>query len=104
MAWEDLTPTADSTVRIEHVEPGYVRYQANDGRRWEVRGVCERKGFCLVGAVIQTPNGLEQIESLEHLDALKAALGAERIDSEMDVPVGPGFEGCCLLEITTLGD
>lgn len=102
--WDDLAPTADDTVRIEDAEIGYVRYQSIDGRRWEVRGICDRRGHCLVGAVIQTPSGLVQIESLEHLEALKAELGAERIDSEMDVPVGPGFEGCCPLEITVLAD
>jgi hypothetical protein len=104
MAWADLTPTADETVRIERQEPGYVLYQANDGRRWEVRGVCDRRGYCLIGAGIQTPDGLIEVESLEHLEQLKQELGRERIDSELDVPVGPGFEGCCPLEVTVLGD
>ena len=102
MAWDDLTPTADPTVRIEEQLPGYVRYQSNDGRRWEVRGVCDRRGNCLIGANIQTPNGLVEIESLEHLYRLEAEFGERRIDSELDVPVGPGFEGCCPLEITVL--
>jgi hypothetical protein len=101
-AWGDLTPTADPTVRIEHQEPGYVRYRANDGRRWEVRGTCDRRGFCLIGAVIQTPGGPFTVESLDDLEFLKVELGRERIDSELDVPVGPGFEGCCPLEVTEL--
>ena len=102
MAWEDLAPTADATVRIEEQSEGYIRYRANDGHRWEVRGVCDRRGFCLIGAVIQTPNGPFQIESLEDIEFLRVELGRDRIDSEMDVPVGPGFEGCCPLEITEL--
>lgn len=104
MAWDDLERTADVTVRIEERRPDYVRYQANDGRRWEVRGRCDRRGVCLIGANIETPSGLVLIESLEHIERLKQELGVERIDSEMDVPVGPGFQGCCPLEITILGD
>jgi hypothetical protein len=102
VAWADLTPTADETVRIERQEPGYVLYQSTDGRRWEVRGVCDRRGDCLIGAVIATPEGLVEIESLAHLAWLVAELGRERIDAEMDVPVGPGFSGCCPLEVTEL--
>jgi|SRR5262252_7884071 len=102
MTWDDLTPTADPTVRIEEQSPGYVRYQANDGRRWEVRGVCDRRGDCLIGANIQTPWGLEEITSKQDLDDLTLELGTDRIDSELDVPVGPGFTGCCPLEVTVL--
>jgi len=101
-AWDDLTPTADPTVRIEEQRPGYVRYQANDGRRWEVRGVCDRRGDCLIGAIIQTPWGLVEITSKQDLDDLTLELGTDRIDSELDVPVGPGFSGCCPLEVTVL--
>jgi hypothetical protein len=96
--------TSDPSVVIEYQEPGYVRYQALDGRRWEVRGVCDRRGNCLIGAVIETPNGLVEVESLEHIERLKQELGVERIDSEMDVPVGPGFTGCCPLEVTVLAE
>ena len=103
-AWDDLTPTADDTVRIEERSPGYVRYRATDGRRWEVRGVCDRRGDCLIGSTIQTPWGLEEITSREVLDDLTLELGTDRIDSELDVPVGPGFSGCCPLEVTVLGD
>lgn len=95
-------PTSDRHVFIEERSPGYVRYRSDDGWRWEVRGVCDQRGYCLVGAVIQTRQGLVEIESLEHIERLKAELGIERIDSELDVPVGPGFEGCCPLEVTEL--
>lgn len=96
-------PTSDRHVVIEERSPGYVRYRSDEGRRWEVRGECDRRGHCLVGAVIQTPRGLVEVESLDHIEQLKAELGVERIDSEMDVPVAPGFTGCCPLEVTELG-
>jgi hypothetical protein len=96
-------PTSDPEVVIEERTAGYVRYRDLDGRRWEVRGECTRLGYCLIGAVIQTPGGLVEVESLGHIEALKQELGVERIDSEMDVPVAPGFAGCCDLEVTELG-
>lgn len=76
-----MEATADPTVVIEAKGPGYVRYSCTDGRRWEVRGVCDMRGDCLVGAVgplLGPPGG------------------------RLDVPVGPGFKGCCPLEITVL--
>lgn len=98
-------PTADPNVVIEEKLAGYVRYRSLiDNSRWEVRGTCIKLGYCLVGAVLRTPNGFVQVESLEHLEQLKVELGADRVDSEMDVPVTPGFSGCCALEIITLAD
>jgi|SRR5215470_17234678 len=102
--WDSLELTADETVRIEEKFPGYVRYQDINGRRWEVFGTCDRRGFCMVGAVINVRGQDVLIESVEHLVQLAQDLGVDRIDSEMDVPVGPGFEGCCPLEVTVLGD
>ena len=95
-------PTSDPSVVAELRRKGLTRYRANDGRRWEVRGECVRLGHCMVGAVIRVGPDLVQIRSLEHLEELKVSLGKERLDSEMDVPVGPGFEGCCVLEIVVL--
>lgn len=87
-------PTADPFVVIEAQGPGYVRYRCTtDGRRWEVTGVCDRRGNCLVGAVI---NGV-QVRDLAHLAEMVASLGKNRIDSDFDVPVTPAFEGCCPL-------
>lgn len=97
-------PTSDRHVVIEERAPSYVRYRSDDGRRWEVRGDCDKRGNCLVGASIQTPGGLVEVKSVEHLEQLKVALGRERVDSELDVPVTPGFEGCCPLEITVLAN
>jgi hypothetical protein len=99
-----VEPTADRSVCIEARAPGYVRYRAVDGRRWEVRGTCIRLGHCLVGAVVRTPGGLVQVASLAHLAQLQQQLGVARIDSPLDVPVAPGFTGCCPLEITCLAD
>lgn len=98
-----MQPTADPGVFIEEQSEGYVRYNCVDGRRWEVRGVCDHRGYCLIGAIVQTAEGLVTIESLEHLEQMKSKLSVERLDSNIDVPVGPGFEGCCPLEITVLG-
>ena len=73
MTWK---PTADPTVVIESRREGYVRYRRSDGARWEVRGSCDMRGDCLVGAV----------------DPL---LGPP--EDRLDVPVLPGFTGCCPL-------
>lgn len=64
-----MTPTCDPTVYIEEQRAGYVRYQNVAGRRWEVLGVCDGRGFCWQGAVGAKP--------------------------ELDCPVTPEFEGCC---------
>lgn len=90
-----MIPTADPSVVIEYQYEGYVRYRRTDGARWEVLGTCDRRGDCLVGAIIDTPNGPVMIESVEHLNQLTELLGRERIDSELDVPVTWEFEGCC---------
>lgn len=88
-----MTPTADPHVVIEELRAGYVRYRNDEGRRWEITGTCDRRGHCLVGGVI---NG-EQVRDLRHLAELVALAGKDRIDSELDVPVTPGFTGCCPL-------
>lgn len=99
-----LEPTVDPRILIEERRPGYVRYRHEDGRRWEVHGACDRRGDCLIGAVIDTPDGPVQIRDHKHLEELKRVLGRERVDSEMDVPVGPNFRGCCPLRIEALPD
>lgn len=96
-------PTADPTVWIENQRPGYVRYVSDAGQRWEVHGTCVRLGYCLLGANIRMPDGsLIEVQSLAHLADLQAARGTARLDSELDVPVGPGFTGCCDLRVTEL--
>lgn len=88
--------TADPNVLIEERRPGFVRYRhLLTGRRWEVHGVCDRRGDCLVGAVIDTPDGPVLIRSHEHISELQATLGRARVDSELDVPVTPEFDTCC---------
>lgn len=99
MSGQGLLPTSDPSVFIEEQREGYVRYQSTDGRRWEVHGTCDRRGDCLIGAVI---DGYGQIESHDDIEDAKRVLGRERLDSEMDVPVAPGFRACCPLRIEVL--
>lgn len=95
--WADCRLTADPYVRIEYREPGYVRYQNGDGRRWIVRGVCDRRGDCMIGAVI---DGYGEIEDYADIEEARQILGDERIDAAFDVPATPEFEGCCADPIT----
>lgn len=85
-----LTPTCDPFVFIEEQREGYVIYQALDGRRWSVSGVCDGNRACMVGAVV---DGM-LIETVEQAWALPTP--------ELDCPVGPGFSGCCDLRVTVL--
>jgi hypothetical protein len=87
-----MLSTSDPDILIEEQREGYVRYQHMDGRRWEVHGVCDKRGNCLVGAVIDD----EYIETTERAHELALAYDGP------DVPVGPGFKGCCPLVVTVL--
>ena len=106
MAGVPMSPTADPCVWIEEQRDGYVRYRNADGRRWEVHGTCDRRGDCLIGAVIEG----ETIRDHEHLEEMKRRFGRERIDSELDVPVTPEFVTCCgrdrftYVELEPVGD
>ena len=64
-----LTPTCDPHVFIEAQSEGFTRYRNADGRRWEVHGVCDKRGDCWVGAIGDAPL--------------------------LDCPVTPEFSGCC---------
>ena len=87
-----MEKTHDPYIFIEESSPGYVRYRRiTDGRRWEVHGTCDRRGDCLIGAVIED----HMVEDHEDLERLAQQLGRERIDSELDVPVLPEFDDCC---------
>lgn len=85
-----LVATADPHVVIEEQRHGYVRYRCDDGRRWEVLGVCDHNRACLVGAVVDDV----LVETVEHARALPKP--------ELDCPVGLGFKGCCDLRIVVL--
>lgn len=85
--------TADPDVVIEIRDGDSIIYRRTDGLRWRVTGKCDRRGDCLIGAVI---NGVT-IESKEQLRAM-----GDRPDSPLDVPVGPKFKGCCPFEIEVL--
>lgn len=98
---EGLVATVDPYVYIEHAVPGYTRYQQVDEagkvvRRWEVAGTCDRRGDCLVGAVVEAPDGTPvQLASTAHIAQLANRWGRARIDTELDVPVTPEFDTCC---------
>jgi hypothetical protein len=102
--------TADPFVVIEEQRAGYVRYlNTQTGRRWEVSGTCDKRGDCVVGAVITAADGSTvTIASLDHLRQLlrqkkwQLAITANGLDT----PVTPEFNTCCaaagLLTITEL--
>ena len=85
-----MIATLDPYVWIEEQRDGYIRYQAEDGRRWEVHGVCDHNRACMVGAVV---DGV-LIETAEQARVLLAP--------ELDCPVAAGFSGCCPLEVVEL--
>ncbi len=85
-----MIPTSDPDIVIEEQRESYVRYRATDGRRWEVHGVCDHNRACMIGAVV---DGV-LIETAEQARTLSTP--------DLDVPIGPGFTGCCPLEIVTL--
>lgn len=89
-----MTPTADPAVFIEYSEEGLIRYQDLNGKRWEVAGICDKRGDCLVGAVIDG----ETVQTIER--ARELALGY----AGLDCPVSMGFSGCCPLVVTELPD
>ncbi len=98
-----LIPTSDPDTFIEEQHDGYVRYRnIVTGKRHEVHGVCDQRGDCIIGAVIDTPDGPIQIRDHAHIDDLKHQLNVERLVSDLDVPVGPGFTGCCPLTVAEL--
>lgn len=80
----------DPHVWIEEQRHGYTRYRCDDGRRWEVLGVCDGRRDCMVGAVV---DGV-LIETVEQARALPTP--------ELDCPVGSGFRGCCDLQVVEL--
>lgn len=72
-----LTLTCDPYVFIEAKSGNYVRYRnVLTGRRWEVYGVCDKRGNCWEGAIGPAP--------------------------ELDCPVTPEFKGCCPFEFVEL--
>ena len=85
--------TADLDVVLEERREGYWRYRRiSDGLRWEVRGHCDKRGDCLVGAWIDG----EYVGTIER--AYELAMAYDGPDS----PITAGFEGCCPLEVSEL--
>lgn len=86
-------PTADPDVVLEASGPGYWRYRSiSTDRRWEVRGFCDYRGHCLIGAVLDDGTVIVDRETLDRLSAERG-----RLVSDLDVPVLPEFSGCCPL-------
>ena len=85
-----MIETCDPHVLIEEQRQGYARYRRIDGRRWEIRGHCDSRRDCMVGAVV---DGV-LIETVEQARALPPP--------RLDCPVGPGFSGCCPLRVVEL--
>jgi hypothetical protein len=95
-----MEQTCDSDIIIEEKGEGYWIYRKlSSGERWRIDGVCDQRGDCLIGAIVNDPitGDKIQIKDHEHL----ASLGP-RPDSKLDVPVGPGFKGCCPLKGTVV--
>lgn len=92
-----MIQTADPFIVIEEQRKGYVRYRHADGRRWEIWGECDKRGDCAIGSVVDTPDGPVEIRDHQHLRELSAKLGrGTRIQTQLDVPIGPDATGCCL--------
>ena len=70
-----LIATVDPYVMIEEQRNGYVRYRLSMGND-EVHGICDKRGDCTIGAVIDTPDGPVQIRDHQHLGSCRCGLGA----------------------------
>ena len=73
-----VIPTADPGIVIEEQREGYVRYRRDDGYRWEVHGICDQRGDCLIGAKIEGYEGKGVNGSINSQTDLKAAQRAAR--------------------------
>lgn len=87
-------PTVDPFVVIEEQRDGYVRYRNLNGCVWEVIGTCDKRGDCLIGAVI---NG-KVVETIEEARALAKDYTGP------DCPVTPKFIGCCPFTYNVLNE
>lgn len=90
--------TADPDVVAEQLEQGCAVYRnVVSGRRWRVKGTCDRRGDCLIGAVI------DGVVVRDHAHLADLARTNARVDSHLDVPLGPGYDGsCCPMEVEQL--
>lgn len=82
-----MLPTYDTAVFIEEQREEYIRYYRTDGKRWEVWGRCDYRGDCLEGV---PPSELPYL----------LLPPTERLD----VPITPGFKGCCPFQFVELTD
>jgi hypothetical protein len=92
-----MEKTADPDIVIESRGNDWIRYRRSDGRRWEVHGICDRRGDCLVGAIVDG-----KVISRADVDSLRET--DIRLQSQLDVPVTPEFNTCCGSDLFTYID
>jgi hypothetical protein len=100
-----LRPTADPEVVIEAQGDDWIIYRRSDGVRWRVSGRCDKRGDCVLGAVVTSPAGEPVlIKSKRQLNRLAKEWNRPgRIDGPLDIPTGPGYGGeCCPLKVDIL--
>lgn len=82
--------TCDPDVFIVDQSVASVRYRRTNGVEWTVDGLCDQRGWCVVGAVVHG----HQIRDLKDYRALFDLLG-DRLGFRLDCPVTVDFKGCC---------
>lgn len=94
-----MKPTVDPEVFIESCDGDSITYQRSDGLRWRVTGQCDKRGFCMLGAVVTGPDDKEVIiKSVEQLNKLAKKwnrIGHIQSDEPLDVPTNINYDGSC---------
>jgi hypothetical protein len=85
-----MVQTCDPGVVIVNQGPGMVRYRAADGKEWTVHGICDQRGWCVVGAIVHG----WQVRDIADYRGLFDLLG-DRLGFRLDCPVAPSAKGCC---------
>lgn len=82
--------TIDPGVVIIDHGPAMIRYRSTEGREWTVHGICDQRGWCVIGARVHG----WRVRDLADYRGLWELLG-DRLGFRLDCPVAPGFAGCC---------
>jgi hypothetical protein len=99
--------TADSEVFVIECDKNSLTYERSDGHVWKVTGKCDKRGLCMLGAVVLSPYGEEVlIEHVEQLNRLAREWNREghiQTDEDLDVPISYNYnQSCCPFEIEIL--